>query len=408
MKNQVLPKIIKKKRNKKYTEFRSPYKSYNSAKWKWSDIFIEIDNLKTTSNTFLKDISNKYGIVYNTLRNKYNNHCKNKSNNNVDDEKRGGSNKAFSNNDENNLYDHIKTIYVDNNRPLTNAIIKQLATNAFNKNNINNKTFNASDGWCTEFKKRWSLSTQRIKPSKIATKKPTNNEIDKFLNTYNKKSKEIKKKNIFNFDEIGINIANPPKTAIRFIGSECTKLDCKENLKEKPTIGLTISLGGAKLKPLLITKGQTEKCLKKYDLTDEIIGTRSDKGWINCDCLKLILDQIAKKTKNEKSLLLLDQYKVHKIDEIKLNAKKRNIELLYVPTGMTYKYQPLDVKINGILKSKMSNRYVKYVTEDNKPKYTHSLYVRDLLGSLKEIKKGTIIRSFDCLKNTIDSNLFKL
>jgi signal recognition particle subunit SEC65 len=399
MKKQVLPKIIKKKRNKKYTEYRTPYKSYNSAKWKWSDIFIEIDNLKSTSNTFLKDISNKYGIIYSTLRNKYNKRSKNKSDKNINNEKRGGSNKALTNNDENNLYNHIKTIYIDNNRPLTNAIIKQLAINEFNNNLIDEKkTFNASDGWCTEFKKRWSLSTQRIKPSKIATKKPTTNEINKFIDTYNKKRKVIKDKNIFNFDEIGINIANPPKTAIRLIGSECTKLDCKENLKEKTTIGLTISLGGSILKPLLITKGQTTKCLEKYDLTDEIIGAHSNKGWINSDCLKLILDQIVKKTKNEKSLLILDQYKVHKIDEIKLSAKEKNIDLLYVPTGMTYKYQPLDVKINGILKSKMSNRYVKYVTKDNKSKYTHSLYVKDLLGSLKELNKGTIIRSFDCLK----------
>jgi hypothetical protein len=33
-------------------------------------------------------------------------------------------------------------------------------------------------------------------------------------------------------------------------------------------------------------------------------------------------------------------------------AKKRNIELIYVLKGLTYKYQPFVVLINGILKQK--------------------------------------------------------
>jgi hypothetical protein len=399
MNDQIVPKIIKIKRNKRYTKYRSPYKSYNSAEWKWTDIFLEIEEIKIVSVTFLKDIAEKYGIIYNTLRNKYNQYCNNKNINNIDIENRGGSNKTFSINDERELYDRIKTNFIDRNRPLTNAIIKQIAINTFNEKYPNNdKIFNASNGWCTHFKKRWYLSTQRIKPSKVATNKITDEEIDIFLATYNKKSKEIKKRNIFNFDEIGVNIANPPKTAIRVIGSEITKIDCRENLKEKSTIGLTISLGGSILKPILITKGKTAKCLKKYALTNEIVGTCSESGWINSNCIKLMLDQISNRTKNEKSLLLLDQYRAHATDEIKIYAKEKNIDLLYVPVGMTYKYQPLDVKINGILKNKMSKKYVKYMADNDGEKYLYNLYAYDLLESLKEIKKRSIIHSFDCLK----------
>jgi len=31
-----------------YTEKRNPYKKYNYAKWKWSDIFLEIETIKET------------------------------------------------------------------------------------------------------------------------------------------------------------------------------------------------------------------------------------------------------------------------------------------------------------------------------------------------------------------------
>ncbi len=75
----ILPKNIKYKRNKKYTEKRYPYKSYLKAKWNWEDVFNEIDELKINDNKFFKIISTKYAIKYSTLRHKYNSFCKNKN-----------------------------------------------------------------------------------------------------------------------------------------------------------------------------------------------------------------------------------------------------------------------------------------------------------------------------------------
>lgn len=46
------------------------------------------------------------------------------------------------------------------------------------------------------FKKKWNLSTQKIKYSKIATNLPAEDEINLFLNEWNKLTKNIKK-NIF-------------------------------------------------------------------------------------------------------------------------------------------------------------------------------------------------------------------
>src|SRR5271170_8034720 len=124
-----LPKTIKRTKYKKFTEKRSPYKAYLDAKWSWSDIFIEIDELKKTSIDHLKVISKKYGIVYSTLANKYTKYCNNEENImvNINNENRGGSNKTFSDETEKELYEHIKTNFIDKNRPLTNEIIKQIA-----------------------------------------------------------------------------------------------------------------------------------------------------------------------------------------------------------------------------------------------------------------------------------------
>jgi|SRR5271154_3900206 len=194
MENQKLPKHIKIKRNKKYTKIRKPYKTYQNAEWNWSNIFIEIDELKITSNTYLKDITEKYGMIYSTLANKYANYCKNTNKNNslIDNENRGGSNKIFTSNEEEELYVKIKNKFIKKNKPLNNHMIKKLALNKF-KEKDNGTNFTASDGWCNMFKKRWNLSTQKVKSSKIATNIPSDKDIKIFLNNFERSSKIVKK-----------------------------------------------------------------------------------------------------------------------------------------------------------------------------------------------------------------------
>ena len=87
---------------------------------------------------------------------------------------------------------YIKSNYIDKNRPLTNDIIKEIALNKLNHKNNNSET-NLSNGWCTDFKKKWNLSTQKIRCSKIASNIPDNEEINIFLDKYDELSKHIKK-----------------------------------------------------------------------------------------------------------------------------------------------------------------------------------------------------------------------
>ena len=103
-------------------------------------------------------------------------------------------------------------------------------------------------------------------------------------------------------------------------------------------------------------------------------------------------------TNNEKSVLLMDQYGSHMIDKVNEYATSKNINIIHVPIGMTSKYQPLDVSINGILKCKAIKSCSKYIALNPNKLYTHAQCLKDFLINKKEIKKGTIIKSFDCLK----------
>lgn len=189
----IIPKKLRHTRNKKFTEKRRPYKPYLKAKWSWDEIFDEINQIKDTSTNFLKYISDKYGIVYGTLKNKYNKYCKNNKID-INIEKRGGSNRIFTRNEERELYDHIKSNFIDKNTPLTNNIIKKIALERFKHTKSNkNKNFNNSDGWCNTFKKKWNLSTQKVRCSKKATNIPTDDDIKIFLDKCDDVFKNFKK-----------------------------------------------------------------------------------------------------------------------------------------------------------------------------------------------------------------------
>ena len=175
--DNILPLNIKRNKENKFTEKRNPYKKYQKAKWNWSDIFNEIESLKDESKIFVK-ISQKYNINYGTLKNKY---CKFKNNksNEYDNENRG-VHKIFTENEEREIFNFLKENFIDKNKVLCNDIIKFYALKKSKELNLD-KTFNASDGWCDMFKKRWNLSTVKISISRIATKTYNNDEISLFL-----------------------------------------------------------------------------------------------------------------------------------------------------------------------------------------------------------------------------------
>ena len=180
------------------------------------------------------------------------------------------------------------------------------------------------------------------------------------------------------------------------IKGEQSKVNVYGNEKEGFTITLIISYDGDMLLPILTAKGKTKLCLKKYELNDtQIVGTYSNNGWVNNGILKIALEQIYIKTEGKKSVLLLDQYSVHISDFIKEEAKKKNIKLIYVPKGLTYKYQPLDVLINGILKQKAKKFWRQEVVKDPNIKIKNSDSVKYFLKAKDEITSESIKKSFD-------------
>jgi hypothetical protein len=99
--------------------------------------------------------------------------------------------------------------------------------------------------------------------------------------------------------------------------------------------------------------------------------------------------------KDKKSVLLLDKFKSHCDEFIKEGAKNKNIKLIFVPKGLTSKYQPLDVLINGILKQKAKKMWREEIVKDKNIKIKKSDAVKHFLKAKEDITSEIIKKSFD-------------
>ncbi len=383
---------------KQYSTIRNNYKSYNNMPWKWLTIFRAIERLKKNGHkSYIKPIADKYNIKNTTLRTKYQQWLNDdKPNEFIIKDNRGINNRLFTIEEERELYEYIKEVFIDSNLFIDDECIQIMAKKKWDLlYNECKDAFLASNCWVYEFKKRWRLSTRIANPSRIATNIDAN-KLNKFYNMYNKANKNINKQFIFNMDETFWRLINGSFNVIGIIGSENRKVNMNVNPKEGFTSILIISANGEFLKPIIVLKGKTNRCLKKTGLKDDsLIHMKfSTNGWINVNIMNFVLDQIYLISNGNKSLLILDEYSVHTNNIIIKRAKRLNIQLLFVPPGRTSKNQPLDVSINGALKS-IGRRIEKEIFLSNPfgiPKIADA--VKCLIEAKQCITKQTIINAF--------------
>ena len=118
------------------------------------------------------------------------------------------------------------------------------------------------------------------------------------------------------------------------------KMKCDESIsliqhrsKDGFTLALTVSASGKMLTPVVIGKGKTNRCLKKFNLPDFIEGRFSESGWMNEHIVKNIIDNIFKNTSGKESVLIMDKYKSHCNRDVIEYANNKNIKLIYVPAN---------------------------------------------------------------------------
>ena len=135
-------------------------------------------------------------------------------------------------------------------------------------------------------------------------------------------------------------------------GAENVQIKTNTNEKLCMTVVCAITAARTKLPMTVVVKGKSVRsCAKLGDLTPHR-ACYSESGWMTSPLFAEYLMWVREfYGDDEKLYIVLDCYSAHKTDDIRKLAQTLNMELVFVPPGMTDELQPLDRYIFGAMKS---------------------------------------------------------
>lgn len=219
------------------------------------------------------------------------------------------------------------------------------------------RTFHASDGFVSAFKKRNRLSSHTMKAkyqSAARDRQQMEYDVLEYIHAARTAVDKYGPELVLNMDETPVAKVEHPHTGVVATGSPHTA-PC--NTTASPKYNFTcfacISAAGDKLPLGMVLKGKTQLVVRRM-LAGASAAVRrihfytSQKGWINSAIMVQWLSEVVQPyTRGRPAALLLDDYKAHWTEAVKNAAAAMNLELIKVPPSQTDEYQPLDVCYHG-------------------------------------------------------------
>jgi hypothetical protein len=290
-----------------------------------------------------------------------------------------------------------------NGIPVTNKIIIYKAV-ALKKQLQLDIDCKFSDGWIRNFKKRYNIVSRKT-GSKILNNNDCNiDTITKFIELVNKKIFSGNYFSVINLDELGFEYDPLINFTLDIKGTQRTYVKKSNFSKQRITIILGIDMmNNIKMKPFIIFKGKTERCLKNIPVGDEYILSYQKNSWCDENQFKKFIFVLPK---DKKILLIYDNFRAHLTDDVKKFIKEKFplIETITLPPNTTPILQPLDVGINKPFKEYIKKKYnlwlIDYFDSHNEfPKISKTDYNMLILKWIKESWR-IILNNNDIIKNS--------
>jgi len=221
--------------------------------------------------------------------------------------------------------------------------------------------FNFSNGWLQKFKIKYHIRKRKGGSKFVRIK---NNEIlviDTFIEDIKKKIQTNNYDSVINVDETGVYYDSHVNFTLDIKNTKRVEIITTGREKQRVTVVLGIDLlNKINIKPFIIIKGKTERCLKDIKINANCNLSYQNKSWCN---EKQFIKFLSTFPNNKKILLLLDNCTSHKTQTVKLFLKNEYplIEIQYLPPNTTSILQPLDVGLNGPFKASLRNKYISWL-----------------------------------------------
>jgi hypothetical protein len=175
-----------------------------------------------------------------------------------------------------------------------------------------------------------------------------------------------------NFDQSGFHLVPTSDRTFAPKGAKDVIIRGK-NDKRQVTLLVSASASGVLLPLQLVFAGKTKRCLPK-SLKEHLVYTFSDNHWSNAktmdEYLNTILFPYLVETRsvlglpeNHKALIIMDVWHGHREDLFRAKLTENNCMFVYVPGGLTSILQPMDVGVNGPLKSAAAKEFARLMQQ---------------------------------------------
>jgi hypothetical protein len=257
--------------------------------------------------------------------------------------------RLFSAEEEAEVYDSINSKWIKDGYQVTYAECRELFMELHKKYHPE-KSFKCSDHFIRDFMDRHELVVRR--PS-VARRPPEMSEADAqlFIAKINELAASANPHFIFNVDETCWWAIPQVRTQWAIRGADHVPIYHDGNSKQNFTAVCAISAARDKLPITVIAKGKTAVC--EAQMSDHgVLTTHTLSGWTTQSSFLDWLVWLRQYVGIDDTIhLVLDCYSVHKDEFTRIIAAALNIELLFIPPGLTGRLQPLDRNVFGVMKA---------------------------------------------------------
>jgi hypothetical protein len=216
---------------------------------------------------------------------------------------------------------------------------------------------------------------------------------------------------VINVDETSWRVINGNLKTLARVGAEGVAINLESSKKQTMTAIAAISSDGHRFPIWLICKGTTARCERRYryhpllqDMVErgELHLTHTKSGWLSEELLINYLAWLHELDSYDNFALIWDQYSAHKKPSVEQAVHENWGEVAYIPAGQTGTYQPLDLRIFGILKATAKalwkNEQLERMLENRTTKLDLSWAANCLVRSWRQISKWAIMDAWSELR----------
>jgi hypothetical protein len=262
-------------------------------------------------------------------------------------------------------------------------------------------TFKASGRWVSEFMERHGLSLRRATNLTTLTDDVLLNRAVDFMAYLQSRLQSIDRHHTVLMDETAVYFEDARTQTVDFKGRHHVVIKSTGFASMRITVLVSVWADGRKAAPLLIQKGKYTGL--NWDDSGAVITARQEKAWVNENVIIKWIDAMFPLgfTVSGRKCIVFDSCKAHVSLKVKDHCRRRHIDMIVIPGGLTPYLQAGDIGIFRELKDIISSKIDAWKKSDTvektrygNPKPPSESVVKDWIhSSWNEVSRDNVKRS---------------